>query len=269
MAMRNPAASGEGGVWALPRADADLKVWVTGITPIGLLLISGFKPVDLTFKPSMANVVGLLRENVSRMLDAIQQYNPYVTLSQLVKKDVDPGDYLSLLVYLGMVLRVSVERLMQLTAKDDIYSQGVSLLYQFASALSENRMDRFIAWAEAENDNNIMELQLQGFLVQELHATLKEHASTTQEKRPQGQSMRKDITIAGDQPAIILELKKLNGPDPPTHEELDEAHNQLKGYVLAHRTSEKQKKTPRIVAGFVLVMYANGFKYQVQPLQGD
>jgi hypothetical protein len=50
---------------------------------------------------------------------------------------------------------------------------------------------------------------------------------------------------------------------------MDDAHEQLKGCVLAHRTSEKQMKTPRVVAGFVLVMYANGRKYDVQSLQGD
>jgi hypothetical protein len=152
---------------------------------------------------------------------------------------------------------------------DDIYAQGVGLLHQFASALSENRMDRLIAWAEDENNNNIMQLQLQGFLAQELHATLKEHQSTTQEKRPPGQTKRKDITIAGEHSTIILELMKLNWPDLPTQDKMDEAHDQLKRYVLARRTSEKQKKTPHVVAGFVLVMYANGSKYDVQSLQGD
>lgn len=277
-------------------ADIDMNVWVTGITPIGLSLISGFNPDDLTFEPSMADVVGLLRENVSGMLDAVDQYNPFksddekdqvvqaiekhfnslryegggglyrtrmvnklmadvltlaktramwlknldklpsnirpedpptsvitvvrlapnlreivdrlagghavtgytfngrMTILHLVKKHVDASDYLTLLVYLGMaswertdgagdtfrstsyiyredhlkallrLLRVSIENLVQFTTTDDIYAQGVGLLHQFASALSENRMDRLIAWAEDENNNNIMELQLQGSL---------------------------------------------------------------------------------------------------------
>jgi hypothetical protein len=58
-------------------ADIDMNVWVTGITPIGLSWISGFNPDNLTFEPSMADVVGILRENVSGMLDAVDQYNPF------------------------------------------------------------------------------------------------------------------------------------------------------------------------------------------------
>ena len=46
----------------------NVKAWVTGITPVGLTLISGFTYKDLTFKRTMADAVGLLESDVEKMV---------------------------------------------------------------------------------------------------------------------------------------------------------------------------------------------------------
>jgi hypothetical protein len=60
-------------------AEIDLKVWVTGITPIGLYSLSSFKPEDFTFQSSMADAVGLLDADITRMMDAVDNYKPFAT----------------------------------------------------------------------------------------------------------------------------------------------------------------------------------------------
>jgi hypothetical protein len=62
--------------------DIEIKTWATGITPVGLSLITGFKYDDLTFDESMADAVGLLDEDVSRMLDAVHEYTPFQDAQQ-------------------------------------------------------------------------------------------------------------------------------------------------------------------------------------------
>jgi hypothetical protein len=68
---------------------------------------------------------------------------------------------------------------------------------------------------------------------------------------------------------VILELKKLNGPDPPTKVQLDGYHNQLQGCVESHRKSEAKDTPGLVVAGFVVVMYAKGRQFVVESLRGD
>ena len=50
--------------------DMKVNAWVTGITPVGLTLISGFRYVDLSFQENMADAVGLRHSDVSSMLQA-------------------------------------------------------------------------------------------------------------------------------------------------------------------------------------------------------
>ncbi|CAB9519599.1 expressed unknown protein [Seminavis robusta] len=45
-----------------------IKVWATGITPVGLKLISNFNYIDLTFDDDFADAVGLLEADVKVML---------------------------------------------------------------------------------------------------------------------------------------------------------------------------------------------------------
>jgi hypothetical protein len=380
-------------------AQIDLKVWVTGITPIGLGILSSFSPTDLTFDMDMADAVGFLDADITRMMDAVEKFNPFandekariiaaikthfnsikygsgsdlyhtrmvndvmrvvlldngarqewladlaqipsfikvedppaavfdvvkkarnlravvnllaagsavtgykfnagMNLSHLVAKTILPDDYLTLLVYLGMakkevttegdvfwstslvykkahleplvdILKVSIGSLMQLRTLEQIYKNGVDQLKEFASVLSENTMNKLIAWAEKEEQNNISELRFQAFMVAELNHTLDQTAFTTQEKQPPESSKRKDITIVGDFSVVILELKKLNGPDQPTEAELVGYHNQLRCHVESHRKSEAKDTPGLVVAGFVVVMYAKGRRYVVESLRGD
>lgn len=172
------------------------------------------------------------------------KFNTRMNLSHLVRETILPDDYLTLLVYLGMaakkettigddllstslvyrkmhleslldVLKVSIGSLMQLQTKNEIFARGDNQLDEFVSALSENRMDRLIAWAEKDDDNNILELHFQEFVVAELNATLNETATavTIQETQPPKSSKREDITIVGSYSAVVVELKKLNRPD--------------------------------------------------------
>lgn len=53
------------------------KVWVTGVLPIALKLISDFNPEVFTFRPIFADAIGLLDEDVDRMLDAVDGYFPF------------------------------------------------------------------------------------------------------------------------------------------------------------------------------------------------
>jgi hypothetical protein len=375
--------------------EIDMKVWVTGITPIGLGILSSFSPEDLTFDSAMADAVGFLDVDITRMMDVVEKSKPFANnekalfsaaikkhfnsikygsgsdlyhtrmvndvmrgvllkdearqlwladlaqipslikvepppasvfsvvkkarnlravvnllasgravtgfkfnagmdLSHLVTETIHPDDYLTLLVYLGMakmeetkegvvfwstslvyrkahlkplvgVLKVSIESLMKLQTLEQIYANGVDQLKEFVSVLSEKNMSKLIAWAETEENNNILELQFQAYMAAELGYTLDQTASTTQAKRPPKSSKRKDITIVGEFSVVILELKKHNGLDPPTKAELVRYHNQLQGYVESHRKDAKGL----VVAGFVVVMYAKGRQYVVESLCND
>jgi hypothetical protein len=103
--------------------------------------------------------------------------------------------------------------------------------------LSTTRMSSLINWAEHRNDDNIMELQLQGFKVGELYdelygiATIKEETVLPTRKRT-------DITLRGEHVLVILELKKLNGPRPPTKKDKNAYHDQLRGYVKTQSEME-------------------------------
>jgi hypothetical protein len=62
---------------SLRSLEVNIKTWVTGISPVGLSLITGFKYEDLTYTESMADAVGLLDADVDRMLDVVHQQAPF------------------------------------------------------------------------------------------------------------------------------------------------------------------------------------------------
>jgi hypothetical protein len=62
-----------------------IKTWVTGITPVGLSLITAFKYTDLTFHESIADAAGLLDGDVSRMLDEVHRFAPFRDEEQKTK----------------------------------------------------------------------------------------------------------------------------------------------------------------------------------------
>jgi hypothetical protein len=53
------------------------KIWLTGITPIGIREMSGLNVKTVTFQRSMANAVGLTEADVSNMLDSVHNHTPF------------------------------------------------------------------------------------------------------------------------------------------------------------------------------------------------
>jgi hypothetical protein len=54
------------------------KIFLTGITPIGIKeIMSGLPVISLTFEEDMADAVGLTEENVNGMLDNVNKYAPF------------------------------------------------------------------------------------------------------------------------------------------------------------------------------------------------
>ena len=369
------------------------KVWLTGITPIALNVLSGFSPEILTFDEEMADAVGLLDEDVDRMLDEVHEFMPFqddrekrrvrdaikkhynglkflsgsplyhtrminsvmrslmktqerqdwlndlekphpgvqvekppssvfnvvkdapnlrpvvgklissgevsgyilnraLNLTHIVKPDIAIADYLTLLVHLGVLsvhrgnqpgkelfklasgvyrslhleplLEASLGELLQLSSLSEIYEKGEKLITDFVSTLSESNMSSLIAWAVADPDNHIMELQLQGFLVGEMHNVLYEGTTVAQETVLPNKK-RTDITLSGDNSLVILELKKLNGSTEPTVKQKKEYHAQLRGYITQRAAMEREQGTrQRMVAGFLVVIYDDGQKYIVE-----
>jgi hypothetical protein len=123
-----------------------------------------------------------------------------------------------------------------------------------------------VAWATAFQDNNIMELQLQGIMVGEMHKLLYEGATVSQETVLPNQN-RTDITLIGEKSLIVLELKKQNSETPPTMAKKSKYHDQLRGYVAQREAMEEQKPEKLIVAGFLGVMFDDGRQYTVEKVK--
>jgi hypothetical protein len=72
--------------------------------------------------------------------------------------------------------------------------------------------------------------------------------------------------MGGDGILVILELKKVNGPSPPSDAQLRKHHDeQLRPYVTTRQEMEKIGKK-RDVVGFLVFMYDDGRKYIVENL---
>jgi hypothetical protein len=117
--------------------------------------------------------------------------------------------------------------------------------------------------AQASSRNRILDLQFQGFLVGELHdhfmaddaAILPTQGDTLDS------NLRTDIQMKGNTTILVLELKQKPSVNaPPTLLEMTKYHKQLHEYV--EEVSKKEKDL--VVAGFVVVMYANGTKFQIE-----
>jgi hypothetical protein len=166
--------------------------------------------------------------------------------------------------YLDSLLKSSLGELFALITLKEVYDQGVDLIKDFLATLSATGMSSLIDWAALHENNNFMELQLQGFMIGELHDELYGIATVEQgDLLPT--SKRSDITLQGNHVLVVLELKKLNGPTPPTEAQKIAYHDQLRGYVTTRNEMEaKEKKRP--VAGFIVVQYAGGRHYIVEKL---
>jgi len=217
--------------------------------------------------------------------------NERLNLPDVARADIVKDDYLTLLVHLGIasvheseagngvvfrstsryfrsqylneLLGVTLAPLFELSTVDQIYSRR-DLLQEFLATLPVSAMSKMIAWAKASRGNRILELQFQGYLVGELHdhflADFDAAVHTTQEDVLESGS-RTDIQIRGKNTMLILELKqKPSVAAPPTKAEMSLYHAQLHGYM--EEVSSKMSGT--IVAGFVVVMYANGTKFHIE-----
>jgi hypothetical protein len=366
----------------------DNKVWSMGVTPIKLDILSDYAPTNMTFTTSMALTVGLLTDDVDRMLDRVAEFLPFesggekihvraaiaehanhlhflsptpvyhtrmvnqlmtclldpvdradwlrdltqypaqaqyenvpsvfkviknnasfrataralaanrevfailnkkLSLVDLAQETISEANYLTLLVHLGIVsvksqgaqhvfkssstyyrskylgslIECSLGALLMLSDRAQIYLEGPAILTEFCQALSAKGMKALIKWAQEKKKNNILELQFQAFLVGALHDTLLDVlVATTQEDVLEGG--RTDVTIAGDTIVLILELKQKPTMVGPTPLEMTAHQKQLSGYTKEVKATEAKASTPRIVAGFVVVMYNNGKSFHVE-----
>lgn len=55
----------------------DVKVWITGVIPVALNLISGYNPTAYTFREKFASAIGVLGKDVDSYLNTIHQYLPF------------------------------------------------------------------------------------------------------------------------------------------------------------------------------------------------
>lgn len=372
------------------------KVWLTGVTPIALDVLSGFNPDILTFDESVANAVGLLDADVDSMLEKVHQampfqddqqkadvrnairvhfnglmfhsggplyhtrmvnnlmegcllrrqqrdswladlskppfaaavperppssvfnvvksarslprvmgalvangeisgyeLNPQWSLSRLMTGDIAPSDFLTLLVHLGILsvspgesgsgsvfkytsgvyrnayvkplLETSIGQLLECQSAHDAYSQGEDLIKDFLATLSSTSMLAMVDWAKTHRKNHILELQLQAFMVGELHNTIYPKAQVLQETVMPSKA-RTDITLMGVNIVVILELKEYEGGSPPSDNMKKEYHNQLRGYVEERKKMEASRPSVRPITGFVVVIYDNGRQYIVEKL---
>jgi hypothetical protein len=220
--------------------------------------------------------------------------NPGLSLSSLLGDKVVIDDYLTLLVHLGVlsvsvhpsgidhifkissaayrlqhleallvILKSSIGELFKCKTLQDVYEKGEDCIMDFMTTLTATSMSSLVDWAGLQDNNNIMELQLQGFMVGELHDVL--FGVTIYQETVLPTLKRTDITLKGKHVLVILELKKINGSEPPEEAQKGKYHKQLRGYVKTRNQMEaKGKKRP--VAGFIVVLYDNGQHYIVEKL---
>ena len=217
--------------------------------------------------------------------------NKYLNLPDVATTNITKDNYLTLLVHLGIasaqesttgtghifrltsryfrseylneLLGVTLGPLFDLSSVQNIYDHQI-YLEEFLLTLPESGMSKMIQWAKTSTKNRILELQFQGFLVGELHDHFISEDNgdvlTTQQDVVDEKS-RTDIQLWGKNTVLILELKqKPSETAPPTQAQLTQYHDELYRYV--ETVSKEEKK--RMVAGFVVVMYANGTKFHVE-----
>lgn len=246
-----------------------------------------------------------LRHVVNKLLAGhqLQGYNlnKNMSLEDLLKDTIDIGDYLTLLVHVGVAtvttdatdsevatfhltsgfyrdnllepivktLKASLEKLVSYTSTHELYSHGEDILEDFVTSISKNGMAELMAWASSDVDNHILELQFQGHVVTQAHRILNGIAHTTQEDRLPETGKRTDVTFSSATSVVVLELKQVPSEAAPPEAFIANAHEQLAGYVETRRLMEAAGRKARAVAGFVVIMYNDGASYIVEKLRGD
>lgn len=222
--------------------------------------------------------------------EIVSTLNESLNLADVLRNPVSVPDYLTLLVHLGIcsvrekgdqmvfnatstyfrapffqrLLENALQPLLEASTLDELYKDGEMRIHEFMTTLPKSGMSSMIRWADqARSNNSILELQFQGFLIGELVGLLwNEEVATTQEDRLD--CGRTDVRIAGERVVLQLELKQKANQAEPTEAEMTKHHAQLFKYVKELTEKEKRSLSPRLVAGFVVVMFNNRKEFTVK-----
>lgn len=257
-------------------------------------------PPAVTRESVPSSIYGLLKNNqecrqVAKSLVADREIrgvlNTRLNLPDVCTVRIKKDDYLTLLVHLGVasvtmrdggffflptsryfrseffirMVEVTLAPLFGLDSVKEIY-KNKKLLQEFMATLPASGMARLISWASSAPDNRILELQFQGVLLGELHDSLlfDDSAVQTTQEDLISPTQRTDIQIKGNNTTLILELKQRSASNtPPTPAQINPYHVQLRRCI---ETVTKQDPT-RLVAGFVVVMYAHGTEFHIEPAE--
>ena len=245
-----------------------------------------------------------LRHVVNKLVagDQLQGYklNYELSLEDFLQDTIGIGDYLTLLVHVGVVsiatdaadtetatfhlssefyrkhlvdpmlrtLKASLQKLVSYTSTKDLYYDGEDILVDFVTCISKKSMSKLMAWASSDSKNHILELHFQAQIITEAHDILNGVAHTTQEDRLPGTGKRTDVTFSSASSVVVLELKQAVSEAAPAAAFIANAHKQLRGYVETRRQMEAAGRK-RPVAGFVVIMHNDGASYIVEKLHGD
>ena len=77
------------------------QIWLTGVSPIALDLLCGFKPRNVTFEKTMADGVGLLDQDVAHMLDKVHAFLPFSSVEEKAEVHQAIRDHANHLRFLG------------------------------------------------------------------------------------------------------------------------------------------------------------------------
>lgn len=273
----------------------------------------GRVPTDMSIVEPVSSVVfdvlctaRNLRQVANKLVagDRLRGYglNYELGLQDLLQPTIGVGDYLTLLVHVGVAsatttdaadaktttfrltsgcyrkpllepilktLKASLEKLVSCASTEDLYRDGEDVLVDFVTSISKNNMTRLMAWASSDSRNHVLELRFQAHaVITEAHDVLAGVAQTTQEDRLPGTGKRTDVTFGSPKSVVVLELKQVP-EDAPTEAFIAKAHEQLARCVETRLQMETETGRNRPVAGFVVIMYNDGASYVVQKLRGS
>ena len=164
--------------------------------------------------------------------------------------------------YLNAMLDATLVPLFQCASLQDIYNKQ-DLLQEFLETLPSTGMAKMISWAKTSRKNRILELQFQAYLLGEPFSSfLVDGANVLPAQEDKiSADFRTDIQMRGDNTIVILELKqKPTEHAGPNERKMRGFRDQLDGYV-----KEVSDQHPGfLVAGFVVVMYANGTSFHIE-----
>jgi hypothetical protein len=225
-----------------------------------------------------------LANQLAKGEEIVSTLNRRLTLANIHWVDMTESDYLTLLVHMGIasvrytdqgtgfkatstyyrskyletLIQNSLGGLMRMKTAEHMYREGPNAITMFLRSISKSGMKWMILWARDTKGNTVMELQFQGFLLSAIKASTLEAEATQEDVLGNG---RTDVRIANAKILLIFELKQKKANAPPTPNELKKHHEQLRGYM---RDAKACEHLHRLVVGFLVVMYDNGTKFDVE-----